>query len=775
MKSRVLWILSVLCCFLLTGCGAGTEKKGTLGDLDAPIVTAHTSTSTQHAAALTDASPAPLSSKQVASSGVLSNGMQYRLYKDGELALSGTPLTVLLKNEPNLSKRVTEIKSLSFGAGVTSVKANSCESMTALTTVFFGKDMQSIGDFAFSGCSALRSIKDWGSTKSIGTYAFNGCSAIENLTLNTVETIGMYAFDKCSGLVSVSIGAQLQEMGANVFNGCSSLNSVIFDGSIPDQALANCASLKTVVTGSNTFSIGEFAFASCRTLTSIELSNTIQTVGKNAFDGCTALMNLSFSDNSIKKIEDNAFRGCTALSAVALSEGLMDIGSNAFQDCTALVDITLPQSLKTVGEYAFYQCSGLKSISLPAGIQQLGQHSFRGCSRLTEIRAKDTAAVFPELVIGDDAFSGCTSLSALDISAKKIENQAFKGCTSLISATVRSSTIGNQAFDECTALTTIDIKSDQIGNRAFSNCTALINTSLNVSTLGVQAFVGCSALPSISINAAHIGNQALENCSGLKSVAFTNAVATYGLNILSGCSLESLTVSAASLPEGCFSKVSVKDIVLENTVQSIGNHAFEDCSTLYRVVLPSSVTSIGDYAFRKCSSLEIIRNENNEDISISSSVSALGRRIFDGCNGIKKLTIHCPEIAAEAFANMPGLESFYLSDDVVSIGKRAFENCVSLTEVDLRETGKVREILDEAFSGCTKIERVRLPAALKKIGLKIFKGCDERLSLIVFGGRFYEWTKVEKDSKQKEWTGLKNRTFNMKNFCKGEKNYRQWK
>ena len=45
------------------------------------------------------------------------------------------------------------------------------------------------------------------------------------------------------------------------------------------------------------------------------------------------------------------------------------------------------------------------------------------------------------------------------------------------------------------------------------------------------------------------------------------------------------------------------DIVLPDSVTSIGYGAFEGCSFLSSLVIPDSVTSIGDGAFGHCSSL----------------------------------------------------------------------------------------------------------------------------------------------------------------------------
>ncbi|MFR4354329.1 MAG: leucine-rich repeat domain-containing protein, partial [Oscillospiraceae bacterium] len=48
---------------------------------------------------------------------------------------------------------------------------------------------------------------------------------------------------------------------------------------------------------------------------------------------------------------------------------------------------------------------------------------------------------------------------------------------------------------------------------------------------------------------------------------------------------------------------SIKEVILKNSVTSIGEYAFSGCSSLTSVTIPNSVTSIGEYAFSGCSSL----------------------------------------------------------------------------------------------------------------------------------------------------------------------------
>ena len=160
---------------------------------------------------------------------------------------------------------------------------------------------------------------------------------------------------------------------------------------------------------------------------------------------------------------------------------------------------------------------------------------------------------------------------------------------------------------------------------------------------------------------------------------------------------------------------SVKYNGVQYSVSSIGEYAFEKCSSLTSITIPNSVTSIGDHAFANCTSLT--------SVTISSSVTSIGGYTFYGCTSLTSITIpnSVTSIGASAFSGCSGLTSVTIPNSVTSMGNGAFFGCSGLTSITIPNS--VTSIGDDTFCNCKSLTSVTIPNSVESIGEYAFQSC----------------------------------------------------
>ena len=207
----------------------------------------------------------------------------------------------------------------------------------------------------------------------------------------------------------------------------------------------------------------------------------------------------------------------------------------------------------------------------------------------------------------------------------------------------------------------------------------------------------------------------------IKKVIIERGVTSIGEYAFYYCrSLESIEIpdGVTSIGEHAFYCCkSLKSIEIPDGLTSIEESIFCECSSLENVKIPAGVTSIGEYAFAACSSLK--------SIEIPDEITSIEEGIFFGCSSLENVKIPAgvTSIGAKAFDYCESLKSIEIPDGVTSIGASAFYWCESLKSIEI--PAGVTSIGATAFYCCKSLESIKIPAGVTSIGEESFGDCSD--------------------------------------------------
>ena len=201
--------------------------------------------------------------------------------------------------------------------------------------------------------------------------------------------------------------------------------------------------------------------------------------------------------------------------------------------------------------------------------------------------------------------------------------------------------------------------------------------------------------------------------------------------------LDIAEVNITALPIQAFYKsTNVENLILPNTLITIGEEMFYQ-SKLKTVVIPANATTIGNSAFEQCASLI--------SIDIPANVETIGTAVFWGCsslatvtfeNGSQLKTIGGDSSYYGAFSYCTALTSIEIPASVETIEAAAFKGCSSLATVTFENGSQLKTIgggsySSGAFSDCTALTSIEIPASVETIKASAFKGCSS-LATVTF-------------------------------------------
>ena len=628
--------------------------------------------------------------------------------------------------------------------------------------------MTSIGGYAFNDCSGLTSVTINCSPTSIGLSPFYGCRRLEEVYVDceTVKNLSEI-FNDISSIKKFTLSENVKTLGEEAFPRSTSLTVIDIPNSVTcigDNAFLHLSSkTTTIVIPESVTSIGDYAFVwdrNCNKTIAIRVTDlsafcknkivglinskilstikfpTITLVDKEGKE----ILNYNIPDD-VTSIEDNAFRCCNRLTSVTIGNRVTSIGEKAFFGCSNIWSLTIGLGVTSIGNEAFEKTNSEKKTIWLANTPPSGYESVKS---MINYVPNDQYSLFKNAKVYQYLSSmfevGGIKYVPVNISERTcdaidcIYNESAANINIL--STVNYKKV---SFTVKTLQSYLSYKNDYLENlkidfngemsdAVFKGCSNLKTVTFGEETIsiGEGAFSGCSGLSSITIGSGvtSIGINAFSACSGLTAVHISDVAAWCGISFSGSDAYSNPLYNAHHL---FLNGTEVKDLVIPNSVTSIGGSAFSGCSGLTSVTIPNSVTSIGSRAFSSCYSLKKLIFEDGEssidfhgEFFSQLSEVYIGRDYFytpaysydnDYSPFYNNTTIRSIQIAGskshineKEFYGCTNLRVIRIGDGVKRIYKNAFSGCSNLMKVEFGS--QMEEISEEAFSGCTSLKKI---------------------------------------------------------------------
>lgn len=655
-----------------------------------------------------------------------------------------------------------------FGADIVS---NTYENGKGIIT--FAVDVTTIGENAFASCNYLTSIVLPNSVTAIERCAFLGCQSLTNITIpDSVTDIGNAVFVGCTNLKEfkgkfASDGGRclIKDNALIAYANASGKEYTIPDNvtTIWNGAFGNCFSLIEITVPDNVTTIQPASFV-CPNLKTINGKYATDDRRFYIMDGAIKIFAASglsecVIPDGVTKIETQTFMG-VSFTNLTIPESVTEISNNAIANCYNLTNIyckpaTPPTAVFDYNSWFF--CSGNVTIYVPVDSvldyrKAAGWKNYAECIVAYDFD-KEEAVISDNIIYYTSVDGTIVEPKSKDAFGAKIISNTYENDRGTIVFDRDVLTIPTDAFKWNGNLASIVIPDSvtEIRYCAFYECSNLTSITIgdNVTFIGDSAFWGCSKLISVYItDIASWCNITFDNAN-------SNPLARAGNLYLDGKLLTNLVIpdSIASIGDYAFSCCSsITSVKIPDSVTSIGTEAFYYCDKLVNLTIGNGVTSIGDDAFGFC--------KNLETVTLPNSVTSIGSNAFQSCTSLTSVIMgnSVATIGESAFGNCDSLTSVTIPDSVISVGDRAFYLCESLKEfigksassdgrcliidgilISFAPAGVteytipygVTAIGNYAFYQCENITKVTIPDSVTAIGDYGFQDCENLLSVTI--------------------------------------------
>ena len=370
-------------------------------------------------------------------------------------------------------------------------------------------------------------------------------------------------------------------------------------------------------------------------------------------------------------------------------EGSVTVAGNAYEDAVDKVKSYFPNLSLTVNGDLYFRFAD-------AEVNKIMSNAYGDATGVT-LEKIESLTTFKWGLFNDNTLIEYFDELEKFVGVTRFESQLFAGCTNLKHVTFPPNveTFGIETFNGCTSLNIDLAELNKLTNLTaifpsmFRKCRSLTGDIhlTNITTIHQMAFEYCSGLTG-SVNLPNL-EQFSSNCNG--------AFAESGIS-----KIESLgrLVEIKGNSYGQFQEcTNLKEVTLPETLEIIGQNAFNGCTSMTTVNLPQSLKSIGSDAFKRC------RNALPPEINLPNLETL--NFTFDSSTAIRRV------VSLGKITSIPG---------------RAFYKCTNLEEVD--DLGNISILsnsgyYDGVFTGCSNLTTVVLPDGLTEIKNYCFSGCGK--------------------------------------------------
>lgn len=297
------------------------------------------------------------------------------------------------------------------------------------------------------------------------------------------------------------------------------------------------------------------------------------------------------------------------------TEGIISASSFSSYLTSLSGDLVIDEEITTIDDVAFHNCLGLTSITIPNGITSIGGAAFKGCSNLSIINIPNSL-----VSIGRDAFENCDSLVSVYFNGQ-IEDWCKVSFSSeyFVSNVKPMSCFQNFYYKNGKEWKELTKESELV-------------IPDNVTSLGDYIFSGCSNITNLTLGNSikSIGFATFGDCFNITNVYYNGSIEKWCEVTMGdpGASYSTILEYAEHFyfKDGDNWEELKGELVISDSVTSIGEYVFRGCSAITSVRLGKNVTDIYWGAFENCI--------NIESVVMPISLKNVETRSFDGCSSL---------------------------------------------------------------------------------------------------------------------------------------------